>query len=282
MANNQAPDQRRFIVLAVVGGVLVVALAVGIGLLLGQRSRTDRPEAKTAYTADASESGDDIPDESTTTTTAAATTTTTRRTTTTTTEAPTTTTKPPIPDDLPAGVAEGWCDGSCAAAVSTHLDHPRYGPGTLAIFTRGDAELVSAVFTSDDPSLGPVWGRQLSGTDLFIGQGRADSLHHLFLPVGFGGPGSLPLVIVPTADGFSDLGTGDVAGDGSSPFGGSDYVSPFDDVDGDGRIEIINVSKGCATSDCNGFTWSRSVWTWNGSTFVKTTNEESIPPPDGW
>lgn len=58
-------------------------------------------------------------------------------------------------------------------------------------------------------------------------------------------------------------------------------MAPFDDVDGDGTLEVVNVTKSCV-DDCMDFAWSRSVWTWDGDTFAKTADAEPIDPPPDW
>ena len=186
----------------------------------------------------------------------------------------------PIPDDLPEDPTT-WCEASCRALASSHLDHPVYGSGTLAIVAGSETSLAGVTFTSDRPGVGVVWGQRIEGDDLYFSDGASDRLGHLFLGVGFGGPGQVPLVVVPTATGFDTLGTGDPVHTTDYPFNGSDYVDPYQDVDNDGRIELINVSKSCV-DDCMSFTWTRSVWTWDGTTFAKTVDQAPIPPPEGW
>lgn len=174
------------------------------------------------------------------------------------------------------------CPGDCESLASAHVDHDRYGPGTLAIVGVDDATLLGITFRSDDEAAGVVWERSIPAEDLAMFDGTSDDLGHVFLAVSFGGPGSVPLVVVPTADGFDDLGTaGAITSLQEAPFGGSDYVSPFDDVDGDGVMEIVNVTKTCV-DDCMDFTWSRRIWTWDGDTYVRTTASEPMDPPPGW
>lgn len=196
------------------------------------------------------------------------------------TAAPVPTTTVPTFDDV--AVEPDWCASGCDTYVSGRLDHARYGPGTFEV-VGGVGEYMEDVrgawFRSDDPGRGIVWARAVDARDTVPFDGVVDSLGHAFLAVSFGGPGARPLIFVPTADGFDNLGS--VASNADPPFYGSDYTSPYGDVDGDGVFEILNMYKTCV-DDCEDFTWTRNIWTWDGRTYVQTTFDEPTQPPDGW
>lgn len=195
--------------------------------------------------------------------------------------APSTTSKPNEPrDDYDDARFSERCYG-CQVAASASIDHPLYGPGRLEIVA-GPGEymdsLVGAYFRSERDG-GILWGIDLDLDDVVAFGGTSDRLGHVFLAVGFGGPGSVPLVVVPTATGFSTLGTEAPFSGGTAPFGGADLISPFDDVDGDGTMELINSNRGCRGDACDERYFQARAWTWSGSTYELTTDWYDIPPP---
>lgn len=203
--------------------------------------------------------------------------------------APPTTPVPAPPTTVPAAddvaVDPDWCASGCDTYVSARLDHARYGSGTFEV-VGGPGEYMDEVrgawFRSDDTGRSVVWAQAIGAKDVVPFDGIVDTLGHAFLAVSFGGPGARPLVFVPTADGFDDLRTiASVVSNADAPFYGSDYKSPYGDVDGDGTFEIINMYKTC-DDDCTDFTWTRNIWTWDGRTYVQTTFDEPTDPPEDW
>lgn len=189
----------------------------------------------------------------------------------------------PPPDDYDDAIFEAACAGNCTAVASADLDHPKYGPGRIAIYTApGDFmdDVVGYYFTSTATG-SIVFGRDLGIESIVPSPGASDDLGHLHVGLSPGTAYDAPLVVVPTSDGFSTLGTEEYWFGPTSylPFGSSHYLPTYGDVDGDGVLEIYNTMQECSDPDCSTFVWRQRIWKWNGSTFTIHRDWFEIDPP---
>lgn len=161
-------------------------------------------------------------------------------------------------------VAAAGCD--CAIISKLVVEHPTFGKSILVWAELNGGGGYGSELALLDGSLRKVWGAAPDGT--FTGGLKltTDKSNNVFFTTGTGSRWLVVVVLRPNATGYSGA---EVRRD-DAPIVGREF--DLMDADKDGIYEVVAYDAGCDPS-CDEGAWTRSVYRWNGSQYVRTSTE---------